>query len=109
MTDLNANGLSFSSPVSCKEIRATGCFTILPVRRHNHLQAFNDARAEMKALWQAHLQDDFVARHHGTEDEVTGDWSAVAYPMARPDRIRGLAWVYTFFFLLDGMPAASTV
>ena len=94
--------ISFSSSVTQKEIRTQGCYTILPIRRHKNLQAFDRSRREMHALWEKHLQDGFVKKHFGTEDAKTGDWCAVAYPMARPDRIRGLSWIFSFFFLVDG-------
>ena len=69
--------ISFSSSVAQKDICTPRCYTILPIRRHKNLQAFDRARREMHALWEKYLQDGFVKKHFGTEGAKTGDWCAL--------------------------------
>jgi hypothetical protein len=98
---LKADG-SFSNPLTAAEVQAHGSFTVFPVRRPRDLSPFEDARDEIRTLWEEYMQDGLIKTNMCTECPVVGDYLGVAYPGTRPERIKAFTWLYTMFFLLDG-------
>lgn len=94
---------ALSYPLTLSEIQAHGSFTILPVRVPYDLRPIEDARDEIRALWEEYMQDGLIKTNMCTECPIVGDYLGVAYPGTRPERIKAFTWLYTIFFLLDGV------
>ncbi|KAE9362910.1 terpenoid synthase [Stipitochalara longipes BDJ] len=91
----------FSQAIPLDEIKSYGCYTILPARRHNNVKLFEQANAEIRALWNDNFHDSLIEWHSGTTNKVSGDWDVLVYPGCRPGRERYITWISQFFFLVD--------
>jgi len=93
---------ALSYPLTSSEIQAHGSFTVFPVRVPYDLQPVEEARDEIRAMWEEYMKDGLIKTNMCTECPVVGDYLGVAYPGTRPERIKAFTWLYTIFFLLDG-------
>ncbi|KAF2141602.1 uncharacterized protein K452DRAFT_271217 [Aplosporella prunicola CBS 121167] len=81
-----------SLPVSPEEAQKTGSFTTLPIRRHQRNDLADAASYRFIKDWATHVGDGREKKTHFSFSPV-GNWSALIYPEAIPERLGILTYL----------------
>lgn len=95
--------LLYSKGVSVSDVRKYGCFTTMPVRRHDNHRLHDEVEHRLFDQWNDIIGDGVTDICFGSMNHVSGGWDSLALPEAKPERIYYTIWLTIFFFLLDGM------
>lgn len=90
------------------EVRSNGCFTILHVERAVHEDLCDDALRHLKQDLAEHLYENSNDIPASTENDIAGNFVAVAIPGCIPSRLDLLTRFVSLAFLHDDAKAAGT-
>lgn len=96
-----------SYEVPKKELKATGCFTTLNVKRTVHENLCDDALKHLKQKLATHIYENGTDIPPTTETPLTGNWVALAIPDCIPSRLDILTRFVSLIFLWDDAHAAA--
>lgn len=91
-----------SHAVPAEELEASGCFTILPVRRSNIWKVLEDVASSTQRDWRQKVGDDTPSDFHGTANPISGSWDSVVLPGSIPERLKLITRMTQTLFLIDG-------
>ncbi|KAJ6103750.1 hypothetical protein N7486_003972 [Penicillium sp. IBT 16267x] len=93
--------LHYSTPVAPSDVEKYGCFTTLPVRRHNDHKRNDEVEAQIFQDWENILGDGVTKICYASSNQVAGGWDCLILPEARPERLYYTMWLTVYLFLLD--------
>jgi hypothetical protein len=92
----------YSHAVPAEELEASGCFTVLPVRRSNIWKALEDVASSTQYDWRRQVDDDTPEDFCGTANPNSGSWDSVVLPGSIPERLKLITRMTQTLFLIDG-------
>lgn len=90
-----------SSLIPPIQANKTGCFTTLPIRIHPRNDLADAATHRFIREWAKHVGDGREKKTHFSFSSV-GNWSALIYPEAIPERLGVLAYLSDLGLIHDG-------
>ncbi|TDZ35923.1 Fusicoccadiene synthase [Colletotrichum spinosum] len=90
----------YSCPIDPEMVKATGCFTTLPVRINNRDDLANGASSRVLKDWADHTGNQSIDRNRVSFSPV-GSFCSLIYCETIPERLDSISYLTDLFFLID--------